>query len=335
MIPLPELKVDRENYQRPIDEARIKKIIEEFDEVALGTLFVNQRDFDPYMDQLFVFDGQHRLIALRRMAVNGGPNEAPCIVTFGMTLEEEARRYVTMDTERRGLQSMDRFRARIVAQDKDALAVLHIIHESGFNVDMSVGWRNAKAGHIRAVDAVEVCRRRYGEPITLAGLQTLHTVWPESSDAISRNFILGTCRLLFKFGDVIKLRRLDQKLAAVSARQITQRAQGFKENLSSRADDAVGQALYFQYRRGMREETQATMPAWESRVIKPGGPNGMLRLVTLSELPQPTVTTEEQPDGTVEVETIYRPDVTGEPVDDVDARREAAKEAAVEPNETS
>jgi hypothetical protein len=321
MIPLSELRVDRDNYQRPIDEPRIKKIIEEFDPIALGTLFVNERDFDPYMGQLFVFDGQHRLIALRRMVLNGGQTEAPCIVIFGMTLEEEARRYVTMDTERRGLQSMDRFRAEIVAQDKEALAVLHLIHESGFNVDMSIGWRNAKVGYVRAVDAVKTSRRRYGEPITLAALQTLHTVWPESPDAVSRNFILGTGRLLFKFGDVMKLRRLDQKLAAVSARQIIQRAKNFQDNLSARADDAVGQALYAEYRRGLREVTQALMPAWESRVIRPGGPNGMLRLVKLSELPQPTIIIEE---------TDEHPEngVIDEPV-------EAAKEAAVEPDKTS
>ena len=69
-VPVEDLFVDP-SYQRTLDEKRVDRIASEFDPALLGTREVSARN-----GRSAVFDGQHRLAALRKI----GRRSVPCIV---------------------------------------------------------------------------------------------------------------------------------------------------------------------------------------------------------------------------------------------------------------
>src|SRR3954452_18659822 len=94
-----EIVVD-ERYQRPVEDYRVQKIAEHFDETLFGVLEVSRRN-----GTCAVFDGQHRLEAARRI----GLGVVPCLVHEGLSPEDEAQLFVRLQRERKNINPNDRF----------------------------------------------------------------------------------------------------------------------------------------------------------------------------------------------------------------------------------
>ena len=279
MVPLPELKVDRETYQRDPDEERVKEIVEHFDPVLFGVLMVNVRADG----SKWVFDGQNRLTAARRLH----HTHAPCMLTRGMLVEVEADKFVKLDTKRRGLLVVDRLRADLVSQKPMALAVMRTADVAGYKIELNPKrWRNQKEGYIKAIAALEKSIRRYGEPVTVATLKLLHQAWPYGKKSLigtQANFIMGAARTLFMF-DEIKTNDLAIKLARLDPADIAIAANRSSEGQSWRRDAVFAHQMYLAYLKGRHEDTRAAFPAWESRVIRPSGRgDGSMQLTIYTE----------------------------------------------------
>ena len=89
-IPLSEICI--EPYQRVLNNARVKRIADNFDPARVGVLLLSKRGSHSYA----IVDGQHRLCAMRQIGVP----DAVCIVVVGLSYEEEANyfRIQTRDT---------------------------------------------------------------------------------------------------------------------------------------------------------------------------------------------------------------------------------------------
>ena len=79
-MPLSEICI--EPYQRVLNNARVKRIADNFDPARVGVLLLSKRGSHSYA----IVDGQHRLCAMRQIGVQ----DAVCIVVVGMTYEDEA-----------------------------------------------------------------------------------------------------------------------------------------------------------------------------------------------------------------------------------------------------
>jgi hypothetical protein len=168
-VPLGDLIVDPA-YQRVLDESRVERIAEEFDPALLGTLEVSVRN-----GKCAVFDGQHRLEALRRR----GAAKAPCLVHAGLSIAEEAMLFVNLQTQRKNLRPMDRFRARLVAGEEQAESILEIAKGYGYTI--------TDGGHPRGIGAITALDRVYdrgGEDLLYAmfGLLVIWQGEPRSTD---------------------------------------------------------------------------------------------------------------------------------------------------------
>ena len=71
-----------EPYQRVLNNARVKRIADNFDPARVGVLLLSKRGPHSYA----IVDGQHRLCAMRQIGVQ----DAVCIVVVGMSYEDEA-----------------------------------------------------------------------------------------------------------------------------------------------------------------------------------------------------------------------------------------------------
>lgn len=266
MVPLPELRVDREAYQRDPDEERVKAIVERFDSVLFGVLMVNVRDDG----SKWVYDGQNRLTAVRRLK----HTHAPCILTHGMTIEIEADKFVKLDTERRGLSVVDKLRADLVGQKPLALATMRVADAADYKIELNPKrWRNQKEGYIKSIASLQKSIVRYGEPVTIAALKMLHQAWPYGNKSLvgtQANFIMGAARVLFMFNE-IRTNDLATKLARLDPADIAIAANRSSEGQGWRRDTVFAHQLYLAYMKNRRDETRATFPAWESRVIRPSG----------------------------------------------------------------
>lgn len=131
--------------QRPLDPLQVRRMVESYDEHAIGTLTVSQRTDG----NLYVVDGNHRCHVV--MDVRGADAKVRCEVFTGLTLADEARLSRTLN-DRRNWRYIDSFRLDVIAGDPVAVAVAKIVPNCGWEITMTPG-----RGHLSAIkSAVQV-----------------------------------------------------------------------------------------------------------------------------------------------------------------------------------
>lgn len=139
------LRVD-DSYQRQASENRIAHIARDFSWPAFGVVLVSLRDDG----SLFVFDGQHRVLASRRRE---DIQELPCLVFRFSNLSKEAQAFIDANTVRGPVSALQKFKSRTCAEDSDVLAIRAIVGDFGYEVPESMSNRAGKL--IYCVDALE------------------------------------------------------------------------------------------------------------------------------------------------------------------------------------
>lgn len=123
MIPTPDIKTDTE-YQRPLTGARVDRIKENWSWVACGVITVALRG--PGSGQYYAIDGQHRVAAAER----AGITELPCLVFESVTHVDEAQGFLDVNTSRKAMSVLDRYRALLVVEDPVALKVQGLLRRA-------------------------------------------------------------------------------------------------------------------------------------------------------------------------------------------------------------
>jgi predicted anti-sigma-YlaC factor YlaD len=173
-LPANELEVDPD-VQRMLNEHRVRKLTEAFEESALGIFTVSAREYlDPKTQTIsyryVTLDGQTRLAALRRFA---GTDETTlpvvCQVYYNLTRQQEAETFLSHN-DRAAIRAVDKFRLAIVAKEQWALDLNRLVTEHGFEIG-----RGARPSH--RFTAVAAARR----------IMTL----PGGLDALNRTFDLS------------------------------------------------------------------------------------------------------------------------------------------------
>lgn len=185
-VPVGELMVDP-TYQRELDERRVDGIVDGFDPALLGTLEVSARN-----GRSAVFDGQHRLAALKRLRID----HVACVVHEGLSVEDEARLFVELQTRRKALTPLDRFRARLVAGESQARAINRIVEAAGYKVTSGGG-----AAAIGAVTALDRVLALDETGAILESALDLLSVWKGEPKATDGALILGLGLFLKEFGE--------------------------------------------------------------------------------------------------------------------------------------
>jgi hypothetical protein len=162
-----EIVVDG-RYQRPVEDFRVQKIAESFDETLFGVLEVSRRN-----GVCAVFDGQHRLEAAKRL----GMSVVPCLVHEGLDPEAEAKLFVRLQRERKNINPNDRFKARLFYRDPVALALQQLANDAGFEIKTNAADAGPDAWRIRAVSALERVYNAYGPEHVTATLVAIKDWW--------------------------------------------------------------------------------------------------------------------------------------------------------------
>lgn len=241
LVPVAELNIDHTRYQRDLNQASVDKLAKHWDDDKLLPLLVNRRADGSY----WVFDGQHR----RAAAMKINRPQLPCLVWRNLTVEREAELFAFFNSRAAGRQVaiIDQFRARITAQDPDALAVVRAITRAGLNLDTG---KPRKQDAVHAIAACEQVYRKIGEDGLFRALDLLNRAWPGTNDRLTQNFITGVGGFLHKYGARIDSRDIDrfvQRLARVPINEITVKARDRSRLQGEYLGEAMITVLALQY----------------------------------------------------------------------------------------
>lgn len=186
-----DLKIDPA-YQRAIDspasQRLIKEIASNWDWDLCSVLLVAERSGEG----MFVIDGQHRLAAAQ---LRPDVPHLPCVIIRSESREAEAKRFVAINTQRKTVTPLDKFHARLMVGDEEAVAINSLVVSAGLRVGKSP-W-TIKDGEICAVAVITRMFRQYGPKILSAALVNMAEAWPGERMGTAQEMLPGLCLLLF------------------------------------------------------------------------------------------------------------------------------------------
>lgn len=234
---LDELRIDP-RYQRPLRESRVKMITSGFDSRQLGILEVSARSDGWYA----VFDGQHRLVALRKR----GAKDALCLVHEGLSPEEEAYLFAHLQLDRRPLTPFERFKAQLFAGETAAIEIDQIVRD--YDCRLVAGGSSPRA--ISAIVAVERIYARGGGALLREVLGFVIEIWDGDDGFLKGEFLLGASIFLSAFGPKVGDGQR-AKLARHSPWALMRRSISELRFIGRRTADAAGVAVELRKAAGM------------------------------------------------------------------------------------
>lgn len=172
-VNIEDIQIDP-TYQRALREAKIAKMIKDYDPRLMTAVVVSRREDGT----LWAVDGQHRIEMLKRL----GKSIVLADVRTGLSLKEEAYHFWHLNADTTSVGTWETFRARITAEDPDALRIEKIVNQNGYYLG------RVQDGGINAVSALE---RLFNMGKLDKSLQILATVWPMDKTAREAAIIEG------------------------------------------------------------------------------------------------------------------------------------------------
>jgi hypothetical protein len=148
------------SYQRPDQVDKIRIIARSWSWQSCGTISVSNRD-----GYLNVTDGKQRTLAARNRA---DITMLPCFVFDTESEKEEAQAFIQINTLRKPVNHVDKFKALIIAEDSTAIAINNLILDSGWRISSS-----PKKGQ-----SVVSCVRQLMDLYRGPNKEAFLTVWP-------------------------------------------------------------------------------------------------------------------------------------------------------------
>lgn len=218
-------------YQRPLTSF-VQDIVKNFRGALLMPLPVSERRAQK---KYAVVDGQTRAKALEIL----GRPIAPCLVYRDMTVQEEAALFSDIQTQRRAMTSGSAFRARVVAEEPNAVAIAEVLADYGYEVQTN----STAPGHFKAPAALEfvfhgaatgaVAKKVQDRTLLARVLEVIAGAWPKLPDTAKNAVtIKGLGRFL---ADNPKTNddRLIRGLSKLQPSEIAQRAVKLREGRGS------------------------------------------------------------------------------------------------------
>lgn len=162
-------------YQRPLDEGRVKSILDGFTWRSFGALVVVPQDGGRY----HVTDGQHRLAAA---LLHPKISHVPAVIVKAEDVPAEAAVFVEINRNRKNVSPLELFFAQLAAGDAGAESVLRVCSRAGVRIPKHPG--NFKPGDSVAVTALSNLVASYAEERAVEFLKVLAGFAPIKAEHI-------------------------------------------------------------------------------------------------------------------------------------------------------
>lgn len=207
-------------YQRELDYRRAGRMAEAWDPRLAGVLDVSDRG-ENVSPRYAIINGQHRWSAAARVP---GLSAMPVNVHTGLTIEDEAALFYSIDRGTRALTNWDRWYARRAAGDENVAAIEKITTSCGLVVTQNPGPRS-----IQCCSTLERIWTRCDPMILTDTLQLLLDVWPADDEALRAVIVEGLATLLNTYVTDIDNGRVGDALSDMTPRQLLARSRDLQE----------------------------------------------------------------------------------------------------------
>jgi hypothetical protein len=168
-------------YQRTIDHKKVEKIVSTYDPHKVGVIKVSYRD-----DNYWVYDGQHRLMALK--TINHGKDcMVLCEVHYGLTYEDEARLFAEQYDGATKVDIVYQMGALLEAKDEDVVKIKDIVESTGLQIPFTKSKGNDK---IVAVSKIRTIYKDLQEDGLRRILTLIKQTWNGTSSSLDK-YVLG------------------------------------------------------------------------------------------------------------------------------------------------
>lgn len=173
-------------YARALNQRRLAKLIDEFDQQALGVLLLSMRNDGNFA----IIDGQHRVQAAAFHGISG----VDAYVYIDLTLQDEARLYRKFGDYLKQT-ARDKFLAALAEGQPEIVAINRILIERGLRVGLSSG----KNDGVAAVDRLIHIAQKYGPHVLRQTIHLLHDAWGGDGRAYSGSVLTGAAMFIARF----------------------------------------------------------------------------------------------------------------------------------------
>lgn len=239
MLPSSLLVTDP-SYQRPLEMARVKRIVDKFDPGLVNILKVSHRN-----GKYYVFDGGHTLAALKIMHDGESSFPVECKVYENLTFEEEARLFAAQTGDSRDVDFMYRLRALAVGRDPETLEFIRHTENAGFKLALGSNCE----GCILALKKAKKIYDDFGTEVYEDTLRLIRETWKGEQQYLQANILGGVAVFLAAFGSEYLPARFVKKLRTVKAEEIRVEAK-HRKNAYQSLDGAFAQEIANTYNRG-------------------------------------------------------------------------------------
>ena len=243
-IPLDQLQIDRDNYQREPSEGKVRAIARRFEERSAGALQVSVRQDGSY----WVMDGQHRLLALRYL----GRPDALCMLWYDLKLGEEAIIFAESNTLRAAPRASTVYRARLLAGERDIVEIDKILKSLNIRVISSPTGASQTATNV--IWATRALERIYAD----AGAEGLRYVlgvaqglWGQQVRGLGQDVLLGIHLFVKTYRRMLE-REWYSKFTKVPVDAMYQEAVSFANLFHTSRHVGFARALLTRYNAGKR-----------------------------------------------------------------------------------
>lgn len=226
VVKLDELNIDP-SYQRRAEPEDVAAIADNYNPALLGQITVTERRIGNGRIKLYVVDGQHRVLALRRMGIAA----VLCYMVPTKSVEEEARLFHLLNTTAKAVHAFDLFKARLKYGDETASEISQIVHGEGLLLSLS-----KERNTIAAVNALEKVHVQHGN---LAAVLRILNRWQNgAAQAFDGVFIADLGAFLAAYPSAVEGRMISalQRYEPRDVKRETKRVKA--ELVCSRADAA-------------------------------------------------------------------------------------------------
>lgn len=267
-VPVGQLTIDDRVQRANFSNARVIKIVRDFNPDALGRATVSDRGHG----ELIVLDGQHRIEAIRRRT--DGLGSMPCKVYSGLSLQEEAKLFLDLNDGKMPTL-FDRYRVSVTGDDETTVAIDRIVHSHGLTVSQGHA-SYAKRGTINAILAL---RKVYSLQVFPEGeedetvsvldwtLRTITGAWGNEAAGLVTAVLEGTGRLIYRYWATIELDRLEKAMQTFPGGPVALLAQARQMSSLNRLKvwQNVGQLLVNSYNKGLHEGSTRALSNFTNR----------------------------------------------------------------------
>jgi len=201
-------------YQRIIKPEKIKEMVGDWQPQSIMTPEVSFRD-----GVYWLIDGNHRRVAAAQL----GFTHLYCKIHTGLTIEEEARMFVTMNGKRTAPTIGDLFKAKLAYNDTSAVALRDTI-ENECGLQLKLNGKSTETG-IPLTSTLYKMWENAGHNEFKQTIETIKAMWLGYPKAWNSAFIIGVNHFLYVHPEV-SFKEFDKKLCGTLPAVIISRATG-------------------------------------------------------------------------------------------------------------